>query len=69
MCTVGNAKGNLEDHQEQDIGILDNFADLLPLEAVVLQASLVTSDTIDGINALLLIEETGVVGSVGEEDG
>lgn len=68
MCTVGDAEGNLEDHQQKDIGILDDLADLLPLEAVVLHASLVTSNTIDGINTLLLVEKSCVVGGIGEEN-
>jgi hypothetical protein len=69
MSTVGDAESNLKDHQQEDIGVLDDFADLLPLEAVVLHACLVTSNTIDGIDALLLIEEARVVGGIGEEDG
>ena len=68
MCTVRNTKRYLEKHQEQDIGISNDLPDLIPLPAIALHTGLVTSDTVHGVDTLLLGEEAGAVGCVGEED-
>jgi hypothetical protein len=68
MGTIGNAKGKLEQHQKENIGICDDLSNLVPLEVIVFHASLVTSDSIDRINALLFIEEARSTGSVGQKN-
>jgi hypothetical protein len=69
MGSIRNTECELKEHQQQHVRILDNLPDLLPLEVVVLHTSLVTSDSVDGINALLFGEKSCVVGGVGQEDG
>lgn len=68
MGTIGNAKRQLIDHQQQHVGILDNLADLIPLEVVVLHAGLVAADSVDGLDSLLFIEEACFIGRVGKEE-
>ena len=69
MCTIGNAESKLEDHQQKDIGILDDLCNLFPLELVALHTSLVASNAVNSVNSLLFIEEAGTIGSIGEKNG
>lgn len=69
VSTIGNAKRKLEEHQEEDIGIRDDLSNLIPLEVVVLHSSLVASNSIDRIDALLFIEESCSGRSIWEKDG
>ncbi|KAI6774066.1 hypothetical protein HG531_000915 [Fusarium graminearum] len=68
VSTIGNAKRKLEEHQEEDIGIRDDLSNLIPLEVVVLHSSLVASNSIDRIDALLFIEESCSGRSIWEKD-
>jgi hypothetical protein len=69
MCAIGNAKGKLEKHQEQNIGVCDDLSNLVPFEAIILHAGLVASNSIDGVNALLFIKKSCSVGGVWKKDG
>lgn len=68
MSTVWDAKRQLIDHQQQHVGILDHFADLIPFKVIVFHPGLVAADSINGLDSLLLIKEACLVRRVGEKD-